>query len=112
MKTLSDVLQEDAARAAGVQLDEQRDRLEWLARVEGLEIKLCPGELHANRHHLRAGIRSGWIKERLGVACDECGTELVNRRPGVVDELHPPHIYIGCAGCGWIGTMPQSSVPR
>lgn len=56
------------------------------------------------REHFRTQVRSAGRFYRLGVACDHCGTELINPEPGVVLASNPPQRKVACIGCGWSGS--------
>lgn len=38
-----------------------------------------------------------------GVACDDCGTEMMLRTPGVVNASNPPTQWVDCPHCGKSG---------
>jgi hypothetical protein len=38
-----------------------------------------------------------------GLACDYCGTELINTEPGACCMSSPPCYRAACPGCGWLG---------
>lgn len=39
-----------------------------------------------------------------GIACPECGKELVDTNPSVTLTSNPPQKRVGCRRCRWIGT--------
>jgi predicted RNA-binding Zn-ribbon protein involved in translation (DUF1610 family) len=113
MKTLSEY---ESARSlaenrAGVAyIDNERA---WVTAVEDQRITLysspkdLAGSVERRRDNLdrmRSLVRAGETR-RLGVACDNCGTELIDRCPGSITASNPPLRYVGCIGCGWIGWM-------
>jgi len=105
MKTLS----EDRDDRIKARQDERASALAWLTEIEGKDIPLYTSERYgSSREALRDKVRDESPSynphySRLGVACDHCGTELINRTPGVLMTSNPPKINIGCIGCGWIG---------
>lgn len=38
-----------------------------------------------------------------GIACPECGKELLDSNPGIVLTSYPPQKNIHCPACGWRG---------
>lgn len=65
--------------------------------------------LEVDRHCIRDGIVSaikGSYAEFLGVACDNCGTELVNPHRCETLMSSPPKVDARCAGCGFCGYLP------
>lgn len=40
----------------------------------------------------------------FNLACNHCGTQLVNPEPGTMLMSYPPQKRIGCPGCGWLGS--------
>jgi hypothetical protein len=38
-----------------------------------------------------------------GIACPECGAEMVDTAPGVSLTTDPPQKHVGCNGCGYRG---------
>lgn len=81
-----------------------------LASIEAEDIPiytpLVPIRNHAadDRVQIRNLLREGSVIP-IELACDHCGTELVNRRPGWYASQKPMKISIGCPGCGWSGWM-------
>jgi hypothetical protein len=84
----------------------------WLSELEEKNIPLYeekdprthyePDQVESMRRGMRQLIQNGRTSG-LGVACDHCGTELVDREPGCITLSSPPKLYVGCPGCGWIG---------
>lgn len=71
------------------------------------KIKVIPIEV--DRHRIRDNITTaiaGGYAEFLGVACDTCGTELVNPHRGETLLSSPPKVDARCAGCGFCGYLP------
>jgi hypothetical protein len=58
------------------------------------------------RKKIRTGNRNAYRNayQRLGCACDHCGTELINPEPGMVLASNPPKRKVACIGCGWAGS--------
>jgi ribosomal protein S27E len=55
------------------------------------------------REMVRRALEAGNV-EFYEVACDHCGTQLVNHCPNVMLTSHPPQRRVGCPGCGWLGS--------
>lgn len=55
------------------------------------------------REMVRRVLEAGNI-EFYEVACDHCGTQLVNHEPGASLLSSPPQRRVGCPGCGWLGS--------
>lgn len=51
---------------------------------------------------IRASVRAGRV-DVYNLACDHCGTVLVNDEPGNMTFSDPPKKRISCPGCGWTG---------
>jgi hypothetical protein len=51
---------------------------------------------------IRSRLESGSVSF-YDLACDHCGTELINHEPGALYFSHPPVHPIACPGCGWRG---------
>ncbi len=110
MKTLSEYESEKKASEDSF-WQERLDRYRrWLSEIENIPLyeekdptsHYSPAQVGRQRDHMRELIREGQTS-KMGVACDNCGTELVNRQPGTMTLSIPPKYYVGCPGCGWIG---------
>ena len=54
-------------------------------------------------HNWRAiGFFSGPVKN--GIACPDCGSELIDSNPSICLTSHPPQYRIHCSACGYTGT--------
>ena len=42
----------------------------------------------------------------LGIACDNCGGELVRPAPHMVLTSNPPQMQVKCPTCGYFGSAP------
>jgi uncharacterized protein with PIN domain len=112
MKTLSEHEQDEKEALETWQENYLKRERQWLEELEAKDIPLYvntdPKEHYTGariaemRKFLRDQVREG-NAPRQGVACDHCGTELVDRQPGAITLSNPPKIYVGCPGCGWIG---------
>ena len=40
-------------------------------------------------------------KKLNGISCENCGEELFDLHPGVIDILNPPQTLVICDNCGW-----------
>jgi len=51
--------------------------------------------------------RAKWVKSNdpqpNGIACPECGHELVDSRPMIVLDSYPPQLEISCPTCNYKG---------
>lgn len=110
MKRFSDHVRErEEARKALIMehLDKER---KWLREIvdrnfplyeeKGIEKR----QVETDRNLMRSLIDEGEAT-RIGLACDHCGTELINRSPGSEFASFPPKKAIGCPGCGWKGFL-------
>jgi hypothetical protein len=81
-----------------------------LASIQEQEIPVyappVPARCHAadDRVTMRERLKEGGMIP-IELACDHCGTELVNRRPGWYAASKPKKYSIGCPGCGWTGWL-------
>lgn len=110
MKTLSEERREQAEK-------DRRAHLARLATLQGIleaSDKVPPDswlDVEA-REFLRLRLRQGLTSVVINdpdrvrphpVACDHCGVQLINPRPGVVLASSPAKLHASCAGCGWKG---------
>ena len=112
VKTLSEAIRE---RTASVGLaDEWLERRcrELLESVEGSEISVYvpsdrpidPTDYTRVRESFRAALRTSRCS-LYDLACDHCGTQLINDRPGEVLMSYPPQEAVGCPGCGFTSSI-------
>ena len=99
MKTLSQTIQkQEDERARLAKEEEENSNLIYAARqVKPELVKDAEAALEIQKGLLRNAMNP------IGIACDTCGTELVNRTPNLITLSAPPCIDVGCAGCGWRG---------
>lgn len=109
MKKLSEIEAEEAeAKRAAEEEQRRRDeRLKKLAEdtrayVDAIDVAVTNAKMAPRiKAHLLAG--HGHLVE---LACDECGTALVDMYPGQVNDADPAQYGVGCPGCGWVGWAP------
>ena len=54
-------------------------------------------------HNWRAiSFSSGPVKN--GIACPDCGSEMIDSNPLICLTSHPPQYRIHCSACGYTGT--------
>lgn len=106
MKTLSEYEKERTEKERLFREAIKKRDLVWLQEVEDKHIPLIDKEsiTHYAREDWKEKVRKSMVN-RLGIACDHCGTELVDPSPGTVLMSYPPKIRVGCIGCGWSGFM-------
>ncbi len=114
MKTFSQIKADTGAARNHRQVRDAENLDECIAWMDELDASTSPvlfpspfvdvEVLYARRINLRNNVRSGKAKA-IPVACDHCGTQLVNRHPGVQTASKPPKIRVGCPGCGWLGHL-------
>lgn len=105
MKKLSEFKADQEADHLAVQEAKRQACLMLLADVERQNIPLHQPNSDGIRTLIRRGLRESRMTP-LGIACDHCGTELVDRKPGAMTASMPPKRTIGCPGCGWTGWLP------
>lgn len=114
MKTLGQLSDESRERFLAAKDQERTADLAWLEAVLAMKLPLHvwapvymwtadfgPSEY---RESFRRKIRERQAYQRLGCACDYCGTELINPEPGSVLASNPPKRKVACIGCGWAGS--------
>lgn len=124
MKKVSELLEEqkrDHSQAHLAAKQELERNCKWMDELDKADIPVYvhketwtnKTDYQVVRNGLREQVRQGNII-RLSLACDGCGTEIVNREPGSITLSDPPQIYVGCPGCGWISSIPMgpSQPPR
>ncbi len=98
MRTLSQTLHDTEE-----QLKRNRvDRCTQLNALRQKEIPLHADAMESRREDMRQKFESGGMPA-MGIACDHCGTELLNTAPHMSFSSNPPKKKIGCPGCGWEG---------
>jgi len=108
MKTLT----EESNEHETLRIKQRTSDTIWLIEVIAQEILLFPRppskaskyDRHALREAMREQVRETRSYIRLGAACDNCRTELINPYPDVVLMSNPPQYYVSCIGCGWKGS--------
>lgn len=104
MKKLSEYTAERQAHREATREAQQQVCHGLLASVERQVIPLHQPHADSIRTTMRRGLREVRMVP-LGVACDHCGTELVDRHPGTRTASMPPMLTVGCPGCGWTGWL-------
>lgn len=101
MKTLSEYNSATTKAAKEARERERDSRIALLASIEALDLPIIDA---SRRQTARELLRQGQ-GAMLGIACDRCGTQLVNLHPDVVLLSSPPQYEVNCAGCGAHGYM-------
>lgn len=84
--------------------------MRWNAEKLGLRVFEWqpPPRLKTLEEHNESVMRSildTWPREvPNGIACPNCGKELVDADPSVTLRSHPPQKRVACKSCGWLGT--------
>ena len=110
MKTLSEYEAEKSAQRKSAKDDRIAQLNKLMDDIEAKDIPLyIPKDTNVDRCGyneyritIRGSVRSGFAF-LYDLACDHCGTELVNNEPGMVYTSNPPKRRISCPGCGWTG---------
>lgn len=85
--------------------EQRRKDVEWLEGVVARKLTVHKPEAVDYRERVRTIVLQGAPYRRVDVACDHCGTELINSTPHSVTASNPPKIRVACIGCGWCGFM-------
>lgn len=56
----------------------------------------------SNTKELKA-FKNKYTKKPNGVSCENCGAELLDLYPGLIDIPNPPQTLVVCDNCGWSG---------
>jgi hypothetical protein len=114
MKTLSELHDEKAQKDHERQQEQRSSDMVWLEEVLAKSIPMYQwpstyvwsgASPELDREHYRSLVRgSGNRFHRLGVACNYCGTELINPAPSAILASSPPQRKVACIGCGWSGS--------
>lgn len=59
------------------------------------------------KEYNNAYMKNREVKHSLGIACDNCGSELIDTMPGVICTSNPPQRSVHCSNsnCGYKGYM-------
>ena len=114
VKTLGQLSDENRERILAAKAQERTADIAWLEAVLAMQLPLhvwTPKHMWAAdfgpseyRESFRRKIRERQAYQRLGCACDHCGTELINPEPRRVLASNPPKRKVACIGCGWAGS--------
>lgn len=102
MKTLSEHLQNRRET-------EETLRREFIEKCQKLLDSSADVPLYQSFNRSLKWVRAALAEGRVDfydLACDHCGTQLVNHEPSVSLASSPPQRRIGCPGCGWVGSIP------
>lgn len=107
MKSFSQKQHEDEAwgRVQTELAKERRDKRQ--AELDAIRARNIPPRPNLPEAYIPMLQRGLVLDELPGVnlACDHCGTELVDRDPGRQLASMPSRKTVACPGCGWTGSM-------